>query len=581
MKTRNIFGMMILAAAFASCSQEDIATGNNANNQSDVDVDGVVLNISDQMFANVEGGSRASDDASTNTTSFENGDQIGLYTVLNGTIVKSNLKYTYNGTNWVDDSGKATIVAAPGTVFVAYYPYSSTAPTVDESDVASLATTSTAEQLKAGAEGFYADKIENWTVAEDQSTKAKYTACDLMVAAAVPAADATQIDLSMYHQMALHELWFDQKVSKDNFYNSDMSTFKRYKYNIDDYGFYNIAAGKYRRIAKPNETIGYQGIILDVLDGEEKGGWYTNTDEGSIAAGKMRVFKYSTGSASLAETASPFDGIAVGDIIYSDGTYSSSYNSLKTPVAIVFSTSPSDNDKKLGYVHGYAIALYDVHTDGNYTVRYSNTNSDDAKISKGVWAAGTYQTTQATDVLYASTTMATQWSNLKGDMDGLTHCNAAIAKLGSTALSESNLRAIYLAKNYGVTRPAYTSGWYLPSIGQQYLWIKTMGGRSEDSPAAEASGVTLNWRSTYQDFYYRDLAASTGTSMNTYFGKITDTSKWDAWDTSKSGKYYWSSTERTGSSAFSLLFDTTGNLFLFGSHTKSNTNRRVRAVFAF
>lgn len=582
MKTKNIFGMIFLAAAFAACSQEDITTGNNEKSPASADVDGVTLNISDQLFANVEGGSRAADDAEANTTTFESGDQIGLYTVLSGTVVKSNLKYTFNGTNWVDDSGKATIVAAPGTVFVAYYPYSATAPTVDASDVAALTVSSEATALKNGAEGFYADKIANWTPAADQSTKALYTAQDLMVAAAVPDAGATSINLVMNHEMAMHELWFDQQVSEETFKDTDAPL---YKYNIDDYGFYNIADGKYRRITKPSTTIGYQGVILDVLDGEEQGGWYTNTAEGSIAAGKMRVFKYSTGSASLTTVPSPYKNITAGSIIYTDGTWSTTYNNTKTPAAIVFSTSTSANDKKLGYKHGYAIALYDIHTDGNYSVRYSDpTNGDDEKISKGKWALGTYESNQATDILHpqnaaSATTVASWLTELSGDLDGLTHQRTAISKLGAEPTA-SDLRAIYLAKNYGVTRPAYTSEWYLPSIGQQYLWCTYF---ANSSALTAASATFYPSASDRQTIYWSgDMAKTIGTAMNSWFtSKISDTSKWDAWDANKKGKFYWSSTERVASRAFSLYFNTNGDLTLPGTNAKSSTDRRVRAVFAF
>ena len=56
-------------------------------------------------------------------------------------------------------------------------------------------------------------------------------------------------------------------------------------------------------------------------------------------------------------TVSEYYGPKIGDIFYSDGSYSSSLVSGKTPVAIVFSTTTSAADKAKGFMHGYAMAL--------------------------------------------------------------------------------------------------------------------------------------------------------------------------------------------------------------------------------
>ena len=115
-------------------------------------------------------------------------------------------------------------------------------------------------------------------------------------------------------------------------------------------------------------------------------------------------------------------------------------------------------------------------------------------------------------------------------MDGLTHCRTAMS-LGGTAMT-----AIIKAVGYStycaiptnsttttagtvtMTSPK-TSGWYLPSIGQCYHWMKmciaSVTG-SESVTYREASGLTTGV-GTSQDFSYRGKCVAYTTELNTFF----------------------------------------------------------------
>jgi len=264
-----------------------------------------------------------------------------------------------------------------------------------------------------------------------------------------------------------------------------------------------------------------------------------------------------------------YTGIQVGDLIYADGTWGSQYNAEWAathgdPIAIVFSTTTSAYDKSKAqngigsFTHGYAMALKRANSGNN--------------VAGWCADASSLRTTAITGVQYDEATAATQWGNLTADLDGLKHCNTAIKYCTdhNPAIDVSNLTAIQVAKAYTPAAPANTSGWYLPSIGQQYLWATALG----NAPTTQWSG----WRSQYHDF--STPIANIITDIN---GKMTAAgltgTQFEAFAT---GHYLWSSTERTGSYSFNLNFYATGgNLYLAGSDDKSSASRQVRAVFAF
>ncbi len=271
---------------------------------------------------------------------------------------------------------------------------------------------------------------------------------------------------------------------------------------------------------------------------------------------------------------------SVGDVMYADGAISTSYSSTYAtthgnPISIVFYTSPSTYDQNLGYTHGYAMALKSYN---------SGTAVDN-------WCASSLQSTQVTDVTYSSTTAATQWTNLTTDMDGLKHCKTAYAYIddNSSKYSYSDLTAMYAAiSGYEseVSAPSGTSGWYLPSIGQQYHWLFAFATSWSYYSTVMADYTKWTWRDTYQDFYingntYSEASANIASAINTYVtGKLGDSAS-SVWSGFAQAHYIWSSTEHDSEYPFYMNFNNQGYLYMECNYLKSTVNRQVRAVLAF
>lgn len=282
------------------------------------------------------------------------------------------------------------------------------------------------------------------------------------------------------------------------------------------------------------------------------------------------------GTGGMSYAGVPTDAPQVGDLYFSDGTWGTKaeYPS-KTPIGIVFSTSPSPTDQGMGYKRGYVMALRNVVYDANAAEPW--------KLSGG-WCATALQNTQVTDG-YKTTLSAVQ-----SDLDGLTHCNTALANH-----TPSDLYAIYAATTTyeaQVKAPASTaqlpnSGWYLPSIGQQYLWLTNLAGLSTSSSwTAETQNPIKFW---YITGAAPGAAQTNAIALNTALtdAGLTAGTDFDAFTKTENpndtGKYeaFWSSTERTESCPFNLGFVLDGNLYMDGARDKSSANRQVRAVLAF
>ena len=149
--------------------------------------------------------------------------------------------------------------------------------------------------------------------------------------------------------------------------------------------------------------------------------------------------------------------VSVGDLYFSDGSWGTKAEyPNKTPIGIVFHVGTSAKDQALGYFGGYVMALKDANTSAT-SVAWSTT-------------AANY-----TDWQYniGDACNATQAKTLLADLDGLTHCRTARC-YRDDATNAAALPAMAAAKDYATAAaPRCSSGWYLPSIGQQAEWLES------------------------------------------------------------------------------------------------------------
>lgn len=196
----------------------------------------------------VTDGGYASDGASKNdtravengyTTEFTAGDACGLYMVRSGSVVYGNVKLTAtagkDGTlTWQPEEGKNLTGGYSNETYFLYYPYQP-----DMTGKINAASTS-------NDANFFAPLISGWQPAADQSTYAKYTACDLMTAKGNATKNADDgkllLTFSLSHRMALAVI--DVPKTVYHFTNADVSISD---YVVDPVDYTGSDVNPYRR----------------------------------------------------------------------------------------------------------------------------------------------------------------------------------------------------------------------------------------------------------------------------------------------------------------------------------------------
>lgn len=555
MKT-NLWKLSCMALAMAA-----IVTGCNQNNElgtpapsGEEDVLNVVATAND--FVSSDATSRVSE--TDYTTTFEEGDAIGVFVVRDGEALISNMKMTLgaDGTTWAGENG-AKLYYYKDADYIAYSPYTDGLSATAETEIVNYFTT----------------KLEGTT---GQSTLADYQAADLMTAS-VTAAEVTRgqnINFKFAHQMSMIEIKVPIRAYK---------TSGGYEYSAplglkvkigDKEGFSLCTFGKettgdagsevtkgiYRCIVAPSET------ALNV--------------EGEFQDGSVPVYFPAAGGAALSVTpkAGEYKGIdvkydygtysakrelEVGDYYYADGSiYPKKLgNAPKTGcVGIIFSTETSVTDQANNWSHGYVVSLFDTD-DINTKYSWSMVNEDITGLN-----------------LYEKT--VDSFTSAFADYDGY---SATQAILAAPSYSAAAYAAVNAAVTYGKEIPSSTSGWYLPSIGQVALIINNLGvangtqtskmftpqnameglggGKFDEKSGAPEAMLAL--QQTLQEvggeFYYYPIAES-----QSY------------------GYRWWTSSGVQGDNTKAWSIDTNSYKFLLYDASKSETgNMHVRPVFAF
>lgn len=556
MKT-NSWKITFMALAMATAM-----TGCNQNNElgtpapsSEEDVLNVVVTAND--FVSSDATSRVSE--TDYTTTFEEGDAIGVFVVRDGEALISNMKMTLGAdrTTWAGENG-AKLYYYKDADYIAYSPYTEGLSVTSETEIISHFTT----------------KLQGST---GQSTLADYQAADLMTAS-VAAAEVTRgqnINFKFAHQMSMIEIKVPIRAYK---------TSGGYEYSAplglkvkigDKEGFSLCTFGKettgdagsevtkgiYRCIVAPSET------ALNV--------------EGEFQDGSVPVYFPATGGAALSviPEAGEYKGIdvkydyadhsgieernlEVGDYYYADGSIwpGDLGNVPAGCIGIIFSTETSTADQAKNWSHGYVVSLFDTD-DINTKYSWSMVNEDITGLN-----------------LYEKT--VDSFTSAFADYDGY---SATQAILAAPSYSAAAYAAVNAAVTYGKEIPSTTSGWYLPSIGQVALIINNLGvangtqtskmftpqnameglggGKFDEKSGAPEAMLAL--QQTLQEvggeFYYYPIAES-----QSY------------------GYRWWTSSGVQGDNTKAWSIDTNSYKFLLYDASKSETgNMHVRPVFAF
>lgn len=387
-------------------------------------------------------------------SSFIANDAIGLYVVdKNNQIVESNVKLTLGSDDKWTTSKKFLMLT--GYKYFAYYPYKSDAQKVNPS--------------ASDASAFFASKISSLSLKleADQSDKSTLLAQDFQVAKGVVAEDASTLKFPMEHSMGLAVLNRESK-SLDHFYK--LKGYEDYTWSngsvpttangtVSGQKLFSTTATQGIMVVAPNSTVTFTNTSTD------KDEWKTKSVSITINEGNKVYF----GEAQLKRQ--HYDEtytMKVGDIYYSDGAMTHQSEALasgKTPIGIVGYIG-SDywtekdvviSEKKIGG-HALVMCLKTIGSTGKTSIGrvyawYSFSNNIDAGTTK----------------VNSKSLLVNSYKQSYGS--GYAETDTLIQKWGSAAA------AAYQAKIYK-TLPANSSkctGWFLPTAGQYYAVMKTLG----------------------------------------------------------------------------------------------------------
>lgn len=463
------------------------------------------------------------------TTTFVKGDQIGVFAVKDGSVITGcqNVQLTYDGTNW---SGSAPVYKYAGATYFAYYPYTASMnskTSVDEIVTAFNATV---------------------TAATDQSTYAKYTACDLMTTDAVSPAGSS-LSFSFTHKMSLIEISLPTQKYKTT------GNANAYEYSAPVLGAtfsLTPSSGSGETTIKPYPMDNgiYRYIVPAGTSGVTVSGAFNTADGKTIEYSKSSLslsagnYKRLNVTYSGAPSTTPtVRALAVGDFFYSDGGIvpeDTQNPPTEGCIGIVCWVGRDAFDEDLllkrdypGCTHGLVVALKEagsMHWSDSYEYVQNWVNTENGNPYKDV------VNLRETDKRCGySNTLALKDYNAK--------------KYNSVVGSNNGYRVLPIdaIEQYAVVNPApaNSSGWYFPSVMElKYVCWGQGNGQS-------ASGKD---------------------NLNTYINKVGGTAFFN--------DYYWSSTEYSGSSHYARIVGfSNGTVYYNG--TKDGNTFRVRPLLAF
>lgn len=557
MKT-NLWKLSCMALAMAA-----IVTGCNQNNElgtpassGEEDVLNVVATAND--FVSSDATSRVSE--TDYTTTFEEGDNIGVFVVRDGEALISNMKMTLgaDGTTWAGESG-AKLYYYKDADYIAYSPYTDGLSATSETEIVD----------------YFTAKLEGTT---GQSTLADYQAADLMTDS-VAAAEVTRgqnINFKFAHKMSMIEIKVPIRAYTSGGY--EYSAPLGLKVTMAE----ESAAGKEfslctfgKETITENESEVTKGIYRCIVAPSNK----KLNVEGEFQDGSVPVyFPEANGTAlSVTPKAGEYNGIdvdydyqnydatrdlKVGDYYYADGSiWPNELSNVPETGCIgkIFSLSTTAEDKTHGWVNGYVIAL-------------KNVEGTMASATYGKWSSNTSEVAGGADNAVYS-----QNATNAGMTDDNKQAVFA-AKNGydmTLTLVEKGITAAILARNYDCAYPEGTSGWFLPAPGQVVEFLNNMSPKvgSGSWDFSTSNGFTDSSEQTQKTEMLQAVQAAfsigdffKGQSIENGVGTITD--RW------------WTTLEVDAANAWAVEMKVNG-LLKFLPRGKNSNNASVRPILAF
>lgn len=486
----------------SACNQENISSDIVNPDKA------LTISVNPSDFIPVDAESRAVTADDLSSTTFENGDELGLFVISTNSdnmVYYDNVKFTYDGAQWTSEK---EIYSYRYSKYVAYYPYNAELSLEDK----------TAAGITGSIKNAFAASIP-----ADQSTADTFEKADLLLAEGVEADGAVTFDLK--HQFSLVEIKIPVKKyqtiktygnpGKEFTYNAPFVLSWYKKLTLDETVIipFNAGKGVLRYIFKPessnsiviNGNVKYDDIPYNF--GQETA--YTL----ELTAGQYKRFKVTIPNIDDADP--ELRDLEVGDYYYSDGSIypygnqddnDKSYPVKDGCIGVIYDVeNANDTDGTNSWNHGYVLALSDAGSSqwGGATVQeniqaWNDILDDEKKDTSG---------------------NPTYTDDDKAVFDAILSRYDGYASSVRLLSSEGSKDALNMAKSYSKQAPAIiSSGWYLPSIGQIYLMMENLGELGFEGNYVSLSHLFFGkTRSQTQKVAARD-------NINSYLMKIDENS---------------------------------------------------------
>ena len=505
-------------------------------------------------------------------TAYAPNTSAGLFVVNEkNKVIEANVQLTYDGTSWSLPTG-SKLKFSPQYSYFVYYPYQ------DQASLAGLpaVNTTVSDVSISSSTQFFADAIAYWKshkIDTDQSTKEKMNDCDLQIGKASLDEDGCSVSFKMEHAMGLAEIVLDKGsftnsicylVGYEEYPTWNGTTTSYASCSIKNHTMYGIADHRYVSIVKPGEN--------SFMSATDKDAW---REEVKLSPAANEV-KSGTAYNSINPTTPHAYTLAVGDIYYSDGAISHQEDypistSGRIPIGIVgYTTMNGDGnywtEKGVSGKGGHALVmcLKTIGSTGKtsmgtgYAWYSSNIDAGRTKVNTRLLLVNSYKQS------YGS---------------GYTETNALIEIWGPDPAPG----AAYQAKHYK-TLPAPTNkctGWFLPSAGQYYAVMTTLGAQFSD----DWTGISDDNTSTHPKLGFFNNMTTVTTNINNKLKKVGDSNYTEFFGDINT--WAWTSSEFSSTNAVDVDsgvddYKGSGSVRFHGSYGSGKTGRvPVRPFLAF
>ena len=463
MKTRIIgwMGITLSSIWMAGCSQEQILDPSFSQG------DGTALSVTatSEGFVDTDNLSRVTDEGTS--TTFEDGDKMGLYVVGADKVILKNIPLTYSEGKWTADRN---IYYYEGADYVAYFPYNESLETASSASEGETLTATVEAGIKAAG-----DEVLKSAVNQDQDT---YHKADLMMAKVASTAISGQsLNFKLEHQYALVEFALPVYKFKYLKANSD-SEYKEFSVPMTEFTMkvngtevtpYKTPEGTFRYLIQPRTETTLSEVRF--TDPSDRKPVTVEAKTVKLEAGNYKKYNVSINVNDTPQTPSSEAEVIdlIGCFLCDDGTIWPNKWKENVPsnvVGIIYSQIGESDlkgsdiaDKDFNY---YALAVNEVKGFG------FDKNAEEAFD----FPAGVFKVTSddsGTDNIYSI-----------NDMSGYQSTQALIGASIGTSIKGA-------LERWSKPENMESSGWFIPSAGQ--YWKLTNLVENGTSGATWASGA--------------------------------------------------------------------------------------------